>query len=275
VSGSFGSGFVNVDGSSDPERLRAFLAAVEAVPSVACAKRNSLDLLDVGAGDSVLDVGCGTGEDVATLAGVVGPEGRVAGVDKSEVLIAQARRAAGGHEHNVTFAAADATALPFGDGEFDACRSDRTIQHIQDADVAVAEMARVTRPGGIVVISEMLTALDLDGDPDETTRIVLGRLWSGSERRGWISGFLPLLLTRAGLGDVTIHREAAEVSSFDEAALLLNLEELCAGAVNEGQLDENTARAWLAGMRERFGAGRATLRSEFLHVKASKHTDAG
>ena len=104
---------------------------------------------------------------------------------------------------------------------------------------------------------------------------MLGRLWTGPERRGWIAGFLPLLLTRAGFGDVSMHRDSAQLSSFEEAALLLNLDALCAAAVREEALSADAAREWLAGLRERFRAGRATLQLEFLHVKASKHTDVG
>ncbi len=275
MSGSFGSAFANVDESGDPEQLCAFLAAVEAVPCVAEAKRASIALLGLGPGDSALDVGCGTGGDVGTLAGLVGAGGVAAGVDRSEMLIAQALRTPAARELGATFVVADATALPFDAGQFDGCRADRTIQHIPHADVAVVEMARVTRPGGTVVISEMLTSLDLDAEPGEVTRTVLGRLWSGSERRGWIAGFLPLLLSRAGCADVVMHRDSAQVGSFEEASLLLNLDALCAAAVREEALSADAARKWLSGLRERFDAGRATLQSEFLHVKASKHTDVG
>lgn len=275
MSGSFGSAFVNVDGSSDPEQLVGFLAALHAVPCVAESKRASIALLGLGPGDAALDVGCGAGNDVATLAGIVGADGTVMGADRSEMLIAEARRTPAAREPGVTFVVADATALPFAGGRFDACRADRTIQHVPDADVAVAEMARVTRPGGTVVISEMLTGLDLDDEPDEPTRAVLGQLWTREERRGWIVGFLPLLLTRAGFGEVSLHRDSAQLSSFEEAALVLNLHALSTAAVMAETLSATAADQWLAGMRERFRAGRATLHLEFLHVKASKDTDGG
>jgi ubiquinone/menaquinone biosynthesis C-methylase UbiE len=275
MSGSFGSAFANVDQSSDPKQLTAFLAALQAVPCVAESKRASIALLGLIPGAAALDVGCGLGDDVATMAEIVGGDGAAVGVDCSEKLIAEARRASGAGAHEATFVVADATSLPFDDGRFDACRADRTIQHIPDADVAVAEMARVTRPGGTVVISEMLTGLDLDGEVDETTAAVLGRLWSGQERRGWIAGFLPLLMSRAGFGEVSMHRDSAQLSSFEEAALVLNLGALSAAAVAGEALSATAAERWLTGLRERFRAGRATLHLEFLHVKASKHTDDG
>jgi predicted metal-dependent HD superfamily phosphohydrolase len=90
-----------------------------------------------------------------------------------------------------------------------------------------------------------------------------------------VDRFLPLLLSRAGFGEVTIHRDSAQLSSFEDAALLLNLDALCARAVNQKALSAEAAREWLAELRERFRAGRATLQSEFLHVKACKHTGAG
>src|SRR5262245_27978710 len=98
-------------------------------------------------GDRVLDVGSGTG----TLALVVlqeAPTSRVVGIDPSPAYVAHARtRAGGGH---ATFEEGDAQHLRFPDGSFDAALALLVVNFIPDRAAAVREMARVTRPGGVV-----------------------------------------------------------------------------------------------------------------------------
>ena len=99
-------------------------------------------------GGEVLDAGCGVGYGSAFLAGVAR---RVVGVDRDEQAIAYAR------EHyerpNVEFRVGDLLRLEVGDASFDAVCSFETIEHVEDADAFVAEIARVLRPGGAFVVS--------------------------------------------------------------------------------------------------------------------------
>lgn len=268
---SFGSAFGAVDLSADPRALAEYLDLVRSVPAVWAAKTESFALLGAARGLHLLDVGCGQGADVLELAHVVGPTGRMVGVDKSSVLVEQARTRSPPEQTWIEFACADATALPFPDASFDACRADRTIQHVADADVALAELARVTKPGGSVVISEMFNALALPSDePDPIAREVLARLWSDEERRGWIGFLLPPLLERAGLGEIQLHRHRERLTSFADTALLLQLRQLCAAAVTAGTLSQRDTRRWLKRLEREFADGRAALDSEFFHVKAHK-----
>jgi ubiquinone/menaquinone biosynthesis C-methylase UbiE len=98
-------------------------------------------------GDRVLDVGCGTGNlsfalpEVANVAAVTG-------IDQAAVYVAFARRRADGPRFS--FEQADARALAFPDASFDRAYSMLVLQFIPDAERAVAEMARVVRPGGTV-----------------------------------------------------------------------------------------------------------------------------
>ena len=95
-----------------------------------------------------LDAGCGDGRYLAALAAEL-PE-RVAGVDISERILETARRQA---PPGAELRQANLEALPFPDGAFDLVLSTQVIEHVLDPPLATTELARVIRPGGVLVIS--------------------------------------------------------------------------------------------------------------------------
>jgi ubiquinone/menaquinone biosynthesis C-methylase UbiE len=111
-------------------------------------KHKSIDMLRLRHGASVLDVGCGLGRDAEAILEKVGAAGLVVGIDASHELIAKAIERTQARSPRPEFRVGDAMALEFADDTFDACRVDRVLQHLHDPARAVAEMARVTKPGG-------------------------------------------------------------------------------------------------------------------------------
>ena len=95
----------------------------------------------------VLDVGCGTGSLAFQLARLPGV-GRISGIDFSAVYVEHAQRR--NPDARIDFQAGDACALPFADGSFDHALAMLVLQFVPRSDVAIAEMRRVTRPGGTV-----------------------------------------------------------------------------------------------------------------------------
>jgi SAM-dependent methyltransferase len=104
------------------------------------------DLAAVAPGMRVLDVGCGPGALTRVLADRVGDPARVAAVDPSEGFAAACRARVPGADVRV----AAAEALPFPDASIDASLSQLVVNFMADAEAGVREMARVTRPGGLV-----------------------------------------------------------------------------------------------------------------------------
>lgn len=103
------------------------------------------DLAGVGSGQRVLDVGCGPGALTSALVERVGASG-VSAVDPSEQFVAAARE----RHPGVDVRRAAAEELPFADGEFDAALAQLVVHFMADPVGGLAEMARVTRAGGVV-----------------------------------------------------------------------------------------------------------------------------
>lgn len=109
-----------------------------------------VDCAAPAAGERVVDVGCGTG-NAALLAAARGA--RVTGVDPAARLLAVARQRAAAQGLDVRFAAGDAAAIPIGDGDADLVLSVFGVIFAPDAIQAAAELARVSAPGGRIVLS--------------------------------------------------------------------------------------------------------------------------
>jgi len=104
--------------------------------------------------ERVLDVGTGAGTLALALAPLVG---EVVGIDLVPELLEAARREA---PANVTFVEGDATALPFESFSFDLACSRRTLHHVSRPELALAELARVAKPGGRVFVDDQIAPVD-------------------------------------------------------------------------------------------------------------------
>jgi demethylmenaquinone methyltransferase / 2-methoxy-6-polyprenyl-1,4-benzoquinol methylase len=118
-------------------------------------RRRAADLARVAPGDRALDVATGTGDLAFELAGRVGTDGEVVGSDFSEEMLARARDK--DPAQRVRFEWGNALALPYDSGSFDAATVGFGARNFSDLGRGVAEMARVVRPGGRVVILEITT----------------------------------------------------------------------------------------------------------------------
>ena len=166
------TGFEAVDEQPDVSMLLSAMdetAQWEATKELRAWEREQLSLRS---GQRLLDVGCGLGDAALALSADLG-EGEVVGIDGSEVMLAEARARAADATCTVRFTVGDAGALDEPDASFDAVRSERMLQWVPDPARAVAEMARVLRPGGRVCLtdSDWSTLVFDVGDPDIARRV--------------------------------------------------------------------------------------------------------
>ncbi len=117
---------------------------------VEASVRATLQRLEVGAGERLLDVGCGTGLLLARLAEAL-PAVQLAGVDLSPAMLAEAR---GRLPARAILAAADAESLPFAAGSFDVVVSSSSFHYWPAPEQGLRQIRKVLRPGGRVVITD-------------------------------------------------------------------------------------------------------------------------
>ncbi len=116
-------------------------------------RERAVDLAALSPGDRALDVATGTGDLAVELSRRVAPGGEVVGADFSESMLELARQKAPG----LRFEVGNALALPYRDAEFAAVTVGFGARNFSDLHTGLAEMARVTRPGGRVVVLEITT----------------------------------------------------------------------------------------------------------------------
>lgn len=144
--------------SSEPDRFActaARIAARQDERAAALAARVRAFVFP-GGDERALDVGTGAGALALVLAPLVRS---VVGVDRVPELLALARER-GAAFGNTEFVEADAAALPFGDGSFDLSGTLRTLHHVHRPELVVAELARVTRTGGRLLVIDQLAPSD-------------------------------------------------------------------------------------------------------------------
>jgi len=258
------------------EAASGYLDTVTGLDAIRAGKERSYRLLGIGAGDRVLDVGCGVGDDVRALAGHVGAEGTVLGVDRSAALVAQARSRAG-DAGAAGFQVGDATALGVAADAVDGCRADRVFQHLAAPRDALAEMCRVTRPGGRLTVTDPdwgTLVVDAAGvDPDLTARVTDTR-WAVA-RQPTVGRRLHGLVRDAGCTEVTVDTATVALREFETAAEVFNLGDRVAAMQEAGAVGADAGEAWLAGLREAAAEDRLFAAMSGVTVGGTVPADAG
>jgi SAM-dependent methyltransferase len=165
--------------------------------------------------EEALDAGCGTGAVAFALAPHVD---EVVGVDTRPDYLEAARATA---PENVRFQDGDVMSLPFGYAEFDLGCCHRVLHHVRRPELAVSELARVTRPGGKVFIADQLGSIDpllsLEMDRFERLRDATHqRLLPDTDIRGYLDANDLVLISSEVTREHVDLEERLVLGGFDE-----------------------------------------------------------
>jgi SAM-dependent methyltransferase len=250
------TGFAGLDRAADPDIYVRCLRYLGNAPGMRAIKDDSLARLGLTPGDTALEVGCGLGVEAAAMAVAAGAAGLVVGLDASQTMLGRAAAEFGGRPGSIpVLAAGDGAHLPFAAGVFAACRIERTLQHVVDAAAVLAEMARVVRPGGVVLAVEPdWGTFVVDSQYLEVTRR-LARFWCDSFRCGWIGRRLGRLMAEVGLAGIEIIPHSLVLRRLAAAEAVYSLGETATRAAAAGAVTQAAAASFQAEQRRLDASG--------------------
>jgi arsenite methyltransferase len=235
------------------------LEATYQTPDVIAQRAATLHVLALQAGERVVDVGSGPGLLAAEMATQVGSDGRVIGLDLSDSMLALSRQryADLAVSSYLSFLKADAVRMPFADNMFDVAVSTQVYEYVPDVPAALAEVYRVLRPGGRVLI------LDTDWD---------SIVWAAGDQarmqrllEAWVDRFADPHLPRSlawQLQDAGFQVERREVlvlfnPEYDPNTYSVANGQIMADfAVAQGRMPREEAEAWMRDLKRLGSQGR-------------------
>jgi SAM-dependent methyltransferase len=190
---------------------------------VGCGNPTAIDSLKPG--ETVLDLGSGAGMDSFLAARQVGPEGRVIGVDMTDAMLEKARANArkSGLDPIVEFRKGQIEALPIEDESVDAIISNCVINLSPEKDRVYAEAYRVLRPGGRIMVSDVVLDHPLPEAVLSSIDAYIGCIGGANLRSEYLE-----TITKAGFREVRVQRETSFIDaiSFDDPPVREAMERL-------------------------------------------------
>jgi len=187
----FGAGLYGIEARDE-------LPDTATMASLGCG--NPTAVAELGAGETVLDLGSGGGIDVLLSAKRVGPTGKAYGLDMTDAMLSLAgenQRKAG--VENVEWLRGEIEAIPLPAESVDVVISNCVINLSADKPRVLAEAARVLKPGGRFAVSDVIA----DEDMDEATRADMAQ-WTGCIAGALTRGEFEQALLAAGLEDIEV-----------------------------------------------------------------------
>ena len=198
----------------------------------------------------------------ADLHALVGPRGRIVGIDPTKAFIesAQSRSKQQGPA-NATYEIGDIRALPSKDGEFDAAFCDKVLIHAGPASAALREMARVTRPGGGIGAIEWLPFFAISAT-DLTAFAAFNAIFPKAVYEFFVAVNLARHFHAAGLQNVRTHAFLAQTTSLDEPFWRAFIVHQMPMFIQAGLIEEAQASAFLNDIEALNAAG--TFSASFI-----------
>ena len=154
-------------------------------------------------GEAILDVGCGTGVNDVALAKLVGPSGKVVGIDNSDAMLAVARAKASAD--NVSYRLMPVEEMDFPDASFDGVVCTQVLGYVADPAAAIRALLRVAKPTGRVFIAETDWDTLAYSIPDKELQRKVTLSFTDHHGDGWVGRRLYPLCREAGAREIELH----------------------------------------------------------------------
>ena len=264
------SAFTTVDKANNPQVFVDCLLNQHETSFSEQYRTQALAALDLKPGQSVLDVGCGLGQDAAKIAARVGPSGRVVGLDYSQTMIDKASSLHQEHGLPLSFCQGDVQALELDANQFDRCLAIKTFQHLPEPYQALTELVRVTKAGGRITIAEPDHDMRMIDSPHrELTRRFL-QFRADTLRQGGVAHRLFALFQEAGLVNVQVFPVVGILTDLAECNRIYQFARGMRAAVTYGVVTEAEAEMWIETMEEAGKNGRFLSIATYLITTGEK-----
>jgi ubiquinone/menaquinone biosynthesis C-methylase UbiE len=235
-----------VDRSGDADRLVSFLDRMAVVR--ASTKATLIALLEIQAGQRILDVGCGAGHDLVAIAEA---GGRPIGVDPSGRMLAVSVRRC----PTAWLVRADGTSLPIAKASLDGCRIERVLVHLSDPAAVLAEVGRVLRPDARVALFEPSPAtLTVEGTTAPAATVLAHSIrhrfrqpLAGQQLEKWLHD--------TGFGFVSTRQETRLYYNMADLIESMSVDATWQHAIDAGLITSGEVRQWYAEMARRSADG--------------------
>ena len=219
-------------------------------------KTNSYKFLGVAKEHSILDVGCGNGDDIAFINSMLGGGPKLFGIDSDTNAILEASHRYKENTPNAIFQVGQVYELPFPNNFFHRVFSERLFQHLDDPHLALSEMLRVTRPNGIVAVLDLdWETLVINSDAVDISRKILThkleRLTNGRMGR-----CLSSIFTDVDASDISIMPHAICVDNWNIGDFVFALRDDAEYAMKNDIIDTEEAECWIHDLKTKSAKGK-------------------
>jgi len=232
-------------------------------------KQRSYELMEISAGDCVLDVGCGPGEDLPALVERVGQQGKVYALDNDSDMLSAAKQQALKYPEVVEFREADVLQVPFTDKAFNSVRAERLFQVLPahyDSQRVAGELARILKNRGrLVLVDTDWASASVNFSNIELERRLLNFFTAKLRPNGYAGRQLAELAQRAGLQIQALEVTPWYADNLDESPFA---DWLPSEAEKAGICSEHEAQLWRSELAERARQGRFYSCVNIVSVRA-------